>query len=137
MFTIGAVSRRTGVKIPTIRFYEESGLLAPAERTGGNQRRYTEQAVERLGFIRRARELGFSIEAIGSLIELSAHPEMPCSEASRIAREQLARVRERIAILTRLEGELSRISESCDDGSIEQCHVLRALADQALGRPEG
>lgn len=136
MFSIGAVSKRTGVKIPTIRYYEQSGLLAPVERTRGNQRRYTEPEVERLGFIKRARELGFSIEAISDLIELTAHPQGSCSEASRIAREQLAHLRERIAILKRLEVELSWISTSCNDVSIEQCHVLRALSNHDLCRAD-
>ncbi len=74
MFSIGELSRRTKVKVPTIRYYEEMGLLAEAERTSGNQRRYDKAGLERLSFIRHARDLGFSIEAISSLIELQEHP---------------------------------------------------------------
>ena len=70
MFSIGELSKRTKVKVPTIRYYEEMGLLAEAERTRGNQRRYDKAGLERLSFIRHARDLGFSIEAISSLIEL-------------------------------------------------------------------
>lgn len=132
MFSIGALSRRTGVKIPTIRYYEQTGLMTPPERTEGNQRRYTALDAERLGFIKHARDLGFSIEAIRDLIELSDHPRKPCADASRIAREQLAHVQGRIRNLKRLEVELRRISTSCDDASTGDCYVLKALSDHGL-----
>lgn len=132
MYSIGALSRRTGVKVPTIRYYEQTGLLDSPERTAGNQRRFTEQAAERLGFIRHARDLGFSIEAIRDLIELSDHPEKPCAQASSIAREQLAHVRERIEKLRKLEVELDRISTGCKDASSGDCYVLKALSDHRL-----
>lgn len=128
MQSIGELSRRAGVKIPTIRYYEQTGLLAQPVRTYGNQRRYSEQAAERLGFIKHARELGFSIEAIRDLIELGSHPEAPCERASLIAQAQLTQVRERIKKLKRLEGELRRISTSCNDRSTGECSVLKALA---------
>ena len=85
MFSIGELSKRTKVKVPTIRYYEEMGLLAEAERTGGNQRRYDKAGLERLSFIRHARDLGFSIEAILSLIELQEHPDRSCQAATEIA----------------------------------------------------
>lgn len=132
MYSIGALSRQTGVKVPTIRYYEQTGLLSPPERTEGNQRRYTEKEAERLGFIKHARDLGFSIEAIRDLIELSDHPDTPCVQASRIAREQLDRVRDRIRKLRRLEIELRRISSGCDDASSGDCYVLKALSDHGL-----
>ena len=106
MLSIGSLSKQTGVKIPTIRYYEQIGLIGPAERTEGNQRRYRKEALERLGFIKHARELGFSIETISSLIELNNHPDRNCAAATAIAREQLNHVRERIASLLRL-GRLS------------------------------
>ena len=132
MYSIGALSRRTGVKVPTIRYYEQIGLLAPPERSAGNQRRYAEKACERLAFIRHARDLGFSIGAIRDLIELSAHPDKPCAKASSIAREQLAHVRKRIEKLKRLEVELDRMSTGCDDASTGDCYVLKALSDHKL-----
>ena len=76
MFSIGELSKRTKVKVPTIRYYEEMGLLTEAERTSGNQRRYDKEGLERLSFIRHARDLGFSIEAISSPVSythLRAH----------------------------------------------------------------
>ena len=92
MFSIGELSKRTKVKVPTIRYYEEMGLLAAPERTEGNQRRYDAAGLERLSFIRHARDLGFSIEAISSLIELQEHPDRSCQAATEIAVAQLADV---------------------------------------------
>ncbi|MEM7177829.1 MAG: helix-turn-helix domain-containing protein [Pseudomonadota bacterium] len=130
MFSIGALSRETGVKIPTIRYYEDMGLLAAVERTQGNQRRYGRAELERLGFIRHARDLGFSIEAIRSLIDLNTHPDRPCAEAGALARDQLGDVREKITRLQRLEVELARIAKGCNgSGPAGECYVLSSLAD--------
>lgn len=133
MFSIGELSKRTKVKVPTIRYYEEMGLLAEAERTRGNQRRYDKAGLERLSFIRHARDLGFSIEAISSLIELQDHPDRSCDAASQIASSHLADVRDKIKRLKLLEKELSRISSGCDgNGLSENCYVLASLADHDL-----
>ena len=133
MFSIGELSKRTKVKVPTIRYYEEMGLLAEAERTRGNQRRYDKAGLERLSFIRHARDLGFSIEAISSLIELQDHPDRSCRAASQIASSHLADVRDKITRLKLLEKELSRISSGCDgNGLSENCYVLASLADPDL-----
>ena len=130
MFSIGSLSKQTGVKVPTIRYYEQIGLIDPADRTEGNQRRYREESLQRLGFIKHARELGFSIETISALIELNNHPDRSCAEASRIAREQLTDIRERIASLARLESELVRIFDGCEGaGVVSECYVLASLAD--------
>ena len=130
MYSIGALSRQTGVKVPTIRYYEQTGLLSPPERTEGNQRRYTEKEAERLGFIKHARDLGFSIEAISSLIELQGHPDRSCAEATDIALAQLADVKSKIKRLKALERELTRISKSCAGDTVSgDCHVLASLAD--------
>jgi DNA-binding transcriptional MerR regulator len=132
MLTIGALSRTTGVKVPTIRYYEQMGLLQPSERSEGNQRRYSKQGQERLSFIRHARDLGLTIEAIRELIELSQHPEKPCAEADRIAAEQLLAVRQKIERLKKLELELERISSHCHSGHMRDCYVIRALASHDL-----
>lgn len=131
MFTIGEMSRRTGVKVPTIRWYEQAGLLDEPGRTEGNQRRYGRSDLERLAFVRHARDLGLGIEAIRELIELAQHPEKPCADADRIAAEHLAGVRARIARLRRLEAELERIAGGAH-GTVGECHVLKALADHEL-----
>jgi DNA-binding transcriptional MerR regulator len=136
MLTIGDLSRRTGVKVPTIRYYEQMGLIAPAERSEGNQRRYGRSERERLSFIKHARDLGMTIESIRELIELSAHPERPCEQADRIATEQLKSVRDRIEKLRRLEHELERISTRCSGDQIRDCYVIRALANHDLCESE-
>lgn len=133
MFSIGELSKRTKVKVPTIRYYEELGLLPQAERTSGNQRRYDNTGLERLSFIRHARDLGFSIEAITSLIELQDHPDRSCEAATEIATSQLEDVRAKIKRLRTLEKELSRISKGCNgEGVSEDCYVLASLADHNL-----
>jgi DNA-binding transcriptional MerR regulator len=133
MFSIGELSRRTNVKVPTIRYYEESGLLDAPERTEGNQRRYDAAGLERLSFIKHARDLGFSIDAIAALIELQGHPDRSCAEATDIASAQLADVRAKVKRLCALEKELERISKGCDgDGVTENCYVLASLADHDL-----
>lgn len=137
MFSIGELAKQTKVKVPTIRYYESIGLLAPAERTEGNQRRYTKKGLERLGFIKHARDLGFSVESISSLIELQEHPDRSCHEATQIAETQLSHVRKKIQQLRSLEQELARISSSCKGDSVsERCYVLNALADHTLCKLE-
>ncbi|ADZ72645.1 MerR family transcriptional regulator [Polymorphum gilvum] len=132
-FSIGALSRRTGVKVPTIRYYEQMGLLPAPGRTDGNQRRYGQAELDRLQFIRHARDLGLPMAAIRDLLDLAAHPDRPCAQADRIARAQLDTVRDKIARLQRLETELERIATSCDgDHSVADCQVIRALADHSL-----
>lgn len=132
MLSIGEVSKRTGVKVPTIRYYEQMGLMAPSERSDGNQRRYSRSDVERLAFIRHARDLGFEIERIRELIALSSHPDRPCDGADRIASTHLAEVREKIDKLKRLKHELERILSHCGGHTVEDCYVIRALSDHGL-----
>lgn len=132
MLSIGDLSRSAGVKVPTIRYYEQMGLIEPAERTEGNQRRYERRDLERLAFIRHARDLGLTIEAIRELIELSRHPEHPCEGADRIAKAQLDDVRAKIVKLRKLETELERIVSHCGGHTVEDCYVIRALSDHGL-----
>lgn len=132
MYSIGDLSRRTGVKIPTIRYYEQMGLIAAPERSEGNQRRYEKPDLERLAFIRHARDLGLSIESIRDLLALSQHPERPCGKADSIAKEHLITVREKIAQLQKLERELERIVACNGDHTIGDCYVIRALADHSM-----
>lgn len=132
MFTIGELSRRTGVKVPTIRWYEQAGLVDEPGRTQGNQRRYSRGDLERLSFIRHARDLGFDLDSIRELIDLSGHPDKPCAHADAIAESQLAEVREKIARLRRLEAELERMATRCAHGTAAECYVLRSLADHDL-----
>jgi DNA-binding transcriptional MerR regulator len=136
MLSIGELSKRAGVKIPTIRYYEQMGLIQAPERSEGNQRRYTQADLERLSFIRHGRDLGLPIEAIKELISLAGHPERPCADADRIAAEHLAAVREKIARLKRLEAELERMAHGCKGDHIGECYVIQSLADHSLCRRE-
>ncbi|UWQ28844.1 helix-turn-helix domain-containing protein [Leisingera sp. M523] len=131
MFSIGQLSKTTGVKVPTIRYYEEIGLLPQPGRNAGNQRRYGQEGMDALGFIKHARDLGFSLEDIKALIGLDGHLGDDCAEADRIARSQLANVRNRIRKLEQLAAELERISHLCDGGNGGCCKVLTALGDHS------
>ncbi len=128
-FSIGELSRRTEVKVPTIRYYEQIGLLRPPSRTEGRQRRYGEDAPARLAFIRHSRELGFGVEAIRALLALQDNPDQPCAAADRIATARLAEVEDRIARLTALREELQRMIEECACGHVGECRVIETLAN--------
>lgn len=130
--SIGTLAERTGVKVETIRYYEQVGLLPEPERSEGNQRRYGRAHVERLAFIKHARDLGFAVESIRTLLRLSDTPGMPCDEAHAIAAGHLAEVREKIARLRSLEAELARIATVCSGGvAAADCAVIEALADHS------
>ena len=92
MLTIGKLGEAAGVKVPTIRYYEQIGLLPEPERSAGNQRLYGAKALDRLAFIRHARDLGFPLEAIRDLLSLADRPDQSCAAADIIAKEQLAAV---------------------------------------------
>lgn len=132
MMTIGKLAEASGVKVPTIRYYEDIGLMPEPERTAGNQRRYVSAHLDRLNFIRHARDLGFSIEAIRDLLSLQSTPDAPCHDADRIAAATLADVRAKIARLQSLERELQHIVAECDGGRVANCNVMATLADHAL-----
>lgn len=128
-FTIGELSERTGCKVQTIRYYEQIGLMPAPGRTGGNQRRYSPPHLERLAFIRHSRELGFSLDAIRELLDLTDDPDRTCAVADRIARRQLQQVESRIARLQALKSEFRRMIKQCRGGRIADCRVIGVLAD--------
>ncbi len=128
---IGTLSRETGVKVPTIRFYEQIGLLPAPPRTGSNRRTYSPEDVKRLRFIRHARALGFEVDAIRQLLALAAHPEEPCEGADEIARIHLQEIDSKIAQLTALRAEVQAMVEGCDHGRVQDCRVIEVLADHS------
>lgn len=132
MLTIGKLGERTGVKVPTIRYYEQIGMLPEAERSAGNQRLYGKLAEDRLRFIRHSRDLGFPLEAIRDLLSLADQPGQSCAAADSIARAQLIAVRERIMRLRALESELERMVAQCAHGTIRDCRVIEVLGDHSL-----
>lgn len=128
---IGELARRTGVKVPTIRFYEQIGLLAPPPRTEGNQRRYGKAEIDRLNFIRHARELGFEVEQIRELLAMSQEPQASCHQADSIAKAHLREVDRRIERLQVLREELARMIDECGHGRICDCRIIEVLADHS------
>jgi DNA-binding transcriptional MerR regulator len=132
---IGTLAERTGVKVETIRYYEQVGLLPPPERSEGNQRRYGRRHVGRLAFIKHARDLGFAVDAIRTLLKLSDNPAMACDDAHAIAVAHLGEVRHKIARLRSLEKELDRIAATCSGGVAAcDCAIIEALADHGQCR---
>lgn len=132
MLSIGKLSEATGVKVPTIRYYEQIDLLPEPGRSQGNQRLYDRRTLERLSFIRHARDLGFPLEAIRELLSLSDDPDKPCAAADEIAGRQLAAVNARIARLTALREELERMLHHCASGRIADCRVIEVLGNHEL-----
>jgi Cu(I)-responsive transcriptional regulator len=126
--TIGRLSAATGVKVETIRYYERAGLIAPPARTGGNYRSYAPDDVARLGFVRRTRDLGFSLEEIKALLDLSAQRERDCGEVDALASEHLAEVDRKIADLTALRRQLSSAIATCAGGTVAECRILEAFS---------
>lgn len=127
--TIGRLSKAAGVKVTTIRYYESVGLMGKPDRSESGQRLYGDDAVQRLSFIRHARDLGFPMGAIRDLIKLQAEPGKDCAAVDIIAREQLADVRKRLNQLEALEGELKRMISNCAGGKVGSCQVMAALND--------
>ena len=132
MYSIGQLANMTGVKVPTIRYYEQIGLMEEPGRNLGNQRRYTRADVERLSFIRHARALGFGLADIREILALQADPKRPCNQAHDIAAQQLQATRHKLKKLRRLEKELKRITAHSHKDGIGACSLITALADHSL-----
>ncbi|RRI03860.1 MerR family transcriptional regulator [Mesorhizobium tamadayense] len=130
-FSIGELARRTKVKVPTIRYYEQIGLMPPPPRSQGQQRRYDDSHASRLNFVRHARELGFEVDDIRELLAMSAKPNQSCAEIDDMARRHIAEIDRRIAHLTTLRAELRRTVDECGRGRVCECRVIEALGDNS------
>jgi Cu(I)-responsive transcriptional regulator len=131
---IGELARAAATKAETIRYYERIGLLPPPPRTAGNYRDYSEGHVSRLAFARRARDLGFSIEQVRTLLDLADHKEQSCESVDAIAREHLAEVTRKLADLFALRRELESLIGQCRHGTVAECRILESLAPmQCIG----
>jgi len=128
-YAIGELSAQSGVKVPTIRYYEQIGLLDAPARTEGNQRRYDRGALDRLRFIAHARSMGFPMPSLKAMLRISRHREAPCADLDELVRGRLAEVDERIARLTRLRGELAAMLDSHRHGTVGECRILEVLSD--------
>ena len=126
--TIGALSKATGCKVETIRYYERIGLLPAPDRTAGNYRRYGPEHRQRLSFIRRSRELGFPLGSIRELLRLADEKDRDCGEVDRIAQNHLHEVERKIDALRMLAEELRHVSTQCQGGTVSECRIIEALS---------
>ena len=134
-FSIGKLSEKTDCKIPTIRYYEEEGLLQRPYRTEGNQRRYNSEHLKRLSFIRHSRELGFTLDEVRELIGLSSNEHIG-HDADQIAKKHLQSVERKIERLQSLSKELRNLLDVCSNGEADRCMVIEALFDHSLCQNE-
>lgn len=127
--TIGDLSKSSGVKVVTIRYYEQAGLLPSPPRTEGNYRSYSAEHLQKLQFIRRLRDLGFTLEQVRDLLRLASDRNQACDDVDRLTREHLLTVEAKIRDLQSLASELRRLSRFCQGGvQIANCRIIEALS---------
>lgn len=129
---IGELSRRTGCNIETIRYYERIGLI-PVPPRRGRYRSYSPEDANRLGFVRRARELGFTLDEVRALSGLAAGGQASCAEARDLAASHLKDVRARITDLRRMERVLAETVRACETGNAAGCPLIAALSGRVNG----
>jgi len=126
--TIGQLARATGTKVETIRFYEKTGLLPAPARTEGNYRAYTDGHLGRLSFVRRARDLGFSLDQVRELLDLADDRSRSCAAIDAIASAHRAEVERKIRDLQALKAELDSLIDQCSCGTVADCRIIDALS---------
>lgn len=126
--SIGNLARQSGCSVQIVRHYEEIGLLPAPARTGGNQRRYGGAHLQRLQFIRHARDLGFSLDEIRTMADLTDQPNRSCEAVDAVAKQHLQEVERRIEQLQALRKELKRMVAACGHGRVAECRVVETLA---------
>lgn len=130
LFSIGELAKATQTKIETIRYYERIELLPQPGRTSGNYRSYSEHHLGRLSFVRRARGLGFSIEQVKALLDLSDQRSRSCAKVDAMAKMHLQEVDKKLSDLKRLRRELNALIKQCHQGTIADCRIIEALGPQ-------
>ncbi len=123
----GLLAKKTGVNIETIRYYEKIGLMPDPPRTAGGHRTYDQALLERLYFVRRCRELGFTIEELRELLELVEGGDYSCAEILETTRAHLARIRSKIKDLEKMEKTLKTISAQCSGTDVPDCPIIESL----------
>jgi MerR family mercuric resistance operon transcriptional regulator len=126
--TIGAIAKRAGVGVETVRFYERQGLIRqPAARKSGF-RQYPDEIVDRIRFIRHAKDLGFTLTEVGQLLSLRAHPRINCETVQRRAKEKIDDVDAKIRALSKIKTQLQKLARACDQReATADCPILEAL----------
>jgi len=124
---IGELSKQADCKIETIRYYEKIGLLIEPARSQGGYRHYTNDHLKRLVFVRRSRELGFTIEEIRALLALVDDKKVTCADVNTIAAKHLQDIKQKIRDLKKLEKTLSKIASQCTSETVPECPIIDAL----------
>jgi MerR family transcriptional regulator, mercuric resistance operon regulatory protein len=133
--TIGKLAEQSGVHIETVRYYEKIGLMPRPSRTPAGYRNYEPAHVRRLSFIRRSRELGFTLEEIRGLLKLVDGHRYTCAQIQKITVAHIADIRNKIAALRRLERVLASMAAECKGGQIPGCPIIETLFESPAGRP--
>ncbi len=126
-FTIGALSKGTGCNIETIRYYERIGLLPEPPRSPGGHRLYGEDHLRRLTFIRRSRELGFTLDEVRGLLRLVDGGSYTCTEVKALTLDHAAELRRKVADLRRMKRVLEEMAAECEGGEVPECPIIDAL----------
>ena len=129
--TIGTLSERTGCHIETIRYYERIGLMPRTARSDGGHRLYGAEHVKRLGFIRRSRELGFTLDQVRTLLGLVDGRRYTCAQVKRITVEHLEQIHRKVVDLRKIERVLRDMAAQCEGGAVPKCAVIDALFQEA------
>jgi MerR family mercuric resistance operon transcriptional regulator len=138
LLTRGALAARTGCNIETIRYYEQIGILPPPPRSQGGHRLYGQGLVKRLNFVRRSRDLGFTLEEIRELLRLVDGGNYTCAQVETLAREHVQDIRRKIGDLKKLKAVLEGMVSRCSGGEIPDCPIIDALFDTRTSlRPSG
>jgi len=130
-YSIGELSRRTGVNIETIRYYEKSGIMPKPDRTEGGNRQFNHEQLKRLSFIKRSRELGFSIAEIRALLDMVDREDFTCGEVHDLTTDHLATVEKKIADLRKLRRVLLDMTAKCSQGDVPDCPIVDTLFEIA------
>jgi MerR family transcriptional regulator, mercuric resistance operon regulatory protein len=128
--SIGELSKRTGCNIETIRYYEKIGLLPPPARSGGGHRVFRLDHLRRLNFVRRARVLGFTLDAVRALLALADGRQRSCAQVRSLTERHLAEIRAKIADLKAMERVLRDTVKLCADGTRPDCPIIEALSTE-------
>lgn len=126
-YGIGEMSRKTGVNIETVRYYERIGIMPEPDRTEGGNRQYNYEQLKRLHFVKRSRELGFNLEEVRALLKLVDRKDFTCGEVHGLTIDHLSTVERKLSDLRRLEKALKSMAAECSQGEVPDCPIIDEL----------
>ena len=126
-YAIGEVSQRTGVNIETIRYYERISIMPEPDRTGGGNRQYNHAQLKRLFFVKKCRDLGFSLDEIRALLEMVDRDDFTCGEVHGMTVSHLANINKKLSNLKRLKKTLGQMVSECSKGDVPECPIIDTL----------